>query len=60
MMSTLYIATGLSLVGVAQWLNNTYAPMTSSIKTIHNIVAVVAVWVPRAFGPSANVGSLRF
>jgi len=35
----------LILVGVALWLVNRYIPMASSIKTILNVVVVVAVGV---------------
>jgi hypothetical protein len=40
----------LIVVGVALWLINTYIPMASSIKTILNVVVVVAVsiWVLQA------------
>jgi predicted membrane protein len=42
----------LIVVGVALWLINTYIPMASSIKTILNVVVVVAVaiWVLQAVG----------
>jgi predicted membrane protein len=46
------IVIALIVVGVALWLINTYIPMASSIKTILNIVVVVAVaiWVLQAVG----------
>ncbi len=34
----------LIVVGMALWLVNRYIPMASSIKTILNVVVVVAVW----------------
>lgn len=42
----------LVVVGVLLWLLNTYVPMDSKIKTILNIVVVVAVivWVLRSLG----------
>ena len=42
----------LIVVGMALWLINTYIPMASSIKTILNVVVVVAVaiWVLQAVG----------
>ena len=42
----------LIVVGVALWLINNYIPMASSIKTILNVVVVVAVaiWVLQAVG----------
>jgi len=51
----------LILVGVALWLINNYIPMASSIKTILNIVVVVAVvvWVLQATGLWGNVTSFR-
>jgi predicted membrane protein len=51
----------LIIVGVALWLINRYIPMASSIKTILNIVVVVAVcvWVLQAVGLWSNVTSFR-
>lgn len=42
----------LIVVGVALWLINRFIPMASSIKTILNVVVVVAVgiWVLQAVG----------
>ena len=42
----------LIVIGVGLWLINTYIPMASSIKTILNVVVVVAVviWVLQAVG----------
>ena len=42
----------LIVVGVALWLINRYIPMATSIKTILNVVVVVAVgvWVLKAVG----------
>jgi predicted membrane protein len=42
----------LIIVGMALWLINTYIPMAESIKTILNIVVVVAtcVYVLQVFG----------
>jgi hypothetical protein len=42
----------LIIVGVGLWLINRYIPMASSIKTILNIVVVVAVcvWVLQSTG----------
>ena len=52
----------LIVVGVALWLINTYIPMASSIKTILNVVVVVAVvvWVLQAVGMWGQVTSYRF
>lgn len=51
----------LIVVGVALWLVNGYIPMASSIKTILNIVVVVAVavFVLKAAGLWGNVTSFR-
>jgi hypothetical protein len=52
----------LIVVGVALWLINRYIPMASSIKTILNVVIVIAVcvWVLQAFGLWSTVTSYRF
>lgn len=51
----------LIVVGVLLWLINRYIPMASSIKTILNIVVVVAVvvWVLQAAGLWSSVSSFR-
>ena len=51
----------LIVVGVALWLINRYIPMASSIKTILNVVVVVAVgiWVLKAVGLWASVTNYR-
>ena len=61
-MPLLNIVIVLVVVGVALWLINTYIPMASSIKTILNVVVVVAVgvWVLQAFGLWGQVTSYRF
>ena len=52
----------LIVVGVGLWLINTYIPMAGSIKTILNVVVVVAVaiWVLQAVGMWERVTSYRF
>ena len=52
----------LIVVGVGLWLINTYIPMASSIKTILNVLVVVAVaiWVLQAVGMWGRVTSYRF
>ena len=52
----------LIVVGVALWLINRFIPMASSIKSILNVVVVVAVciWVLQAVGLWANITSFRF
>ena len=51
----------LIVVGVRLWLINTYIPMQSAIKTILNVVVViaVAVWVLQATGLWGSVTSYR-
>lgn len=51
----------LIVVGVALWLINRFVPMASSIKTILNVVVVVAVgvWVLRSVGLWGNLTSYR-
>jgi hypothetical protein len=51
----------LIVVGVALYLINRYIPMASSIKSILNIVVVVAVcvWVLQATGMWGSVANFR-
>ena len=51
----------LIVVGVGLWLINSYIPMASSIKTILNVVVVVAVgiWVLQTVGLWGNLTSYR-
>jgi hypothetical protein len=51
----------LIVVGMALWLINAYIPMASSIKTILNVVVVVAVcvWVLKAAGLWTQVVNYR-
>ena len=60
-MPLLNISIALIVVGVALWLINNYIPMASSIKTILNVVVVVAVgiWVLKVFGLWGQVTSYR-
>jgi hypothetical protein len=55
------IVIALVVVGVALWLINNYIPMASGIKTILNVVVVVAVavWVLQAFGLWGRVTGYR-
>ncbi len=55
------IVVTLIVVGVALWLINRFIPMASSIKTILNVVVVVAVgiWVLKAVGLWGQVTSYR-
>jgi hypothetical protein len=60
-MPLLYLVGVLIVVGMGLWLINTYIPMASSIKTILNVVVVVAVcvWVLKAVGLWGSVTSYR-
>ena len=60
-MPLLSIVVALIVVGVALWLINSYVPMASSIKTILNVVVVVAVcvWVLQAAGLWGHLSSYR-
>ncbi len=51
----------LIVVGVLLWLINTYIPMASAIKTILNVVVVVAVvvWVLQAAGLWGRITSYK-
>ena len=52
----------LVVVGMVLWLINNFIPMAGSIKSILNIVVVVAVsiWVLQAVGLWGRVTSYRF
>jgi predicted membrane protein len=56
------IVVPLIVVGLALWLINNFIPMASSIKTILNVVVVVAVavWVLQAVGMWGRVTSYKF
>jgi hypothetical protein len=56
------IVIALIVVGVALWLINTYIPMASGIKTILNVVVVVAVaiWVLQGVGLWGQISSYKF
>jgi predicted membrane protein len=60
-MPLLNVVLALIVVGVALWLVNNYIPMASSIKTILNVVVVVAVavWALKAVGLWGSVTSYR-
>jgi predicted membrane protein len=58
-MPLINIVIALIIVGMGLWLINRFIPMASSIKTILNVVVVVAVgvWVLQAtglWGPISN------
>jgi predicted membrane protein len=51
----------LIVVGVLLWLINTYIPMQSAIKSIINIIVVIAVvlWVLYGFGIITHSGDIK-
>jgi hypothetical protein len=51
----------LVVVGVILWLINTYIPMQSTIKSILNVVVVIAVviWLLYGFGVISGSGSVH-
>jgi predicted membrane protein len=60
-MPLINLVIGLIIVGVALWLVNNYIPMARSIKTILNVVVIVAVaiWVLQAVGMWGRVTSYK-
>jgi predicted membrane protein len=60
-MPLMSIVIALIVVGVGLYLINTYIPMASSIKTILNVVVVVAVcvWLLQAAGMMGSLSSYR-
>jgi hypothetical protein len=61
-MPLINIVVVLIVVGVALWLINSFIPMAGSIKSILNVVVVIAVgvWVLKAVGMWDRVTSYRF
>lgn len=55
------IVIALIVVGMALWLINRFIPMAGSIKTILNVVVVIAVsvWVLQAAGLWGPISSYR-
>ena len=51
----------LVVVGVIQWVINSYIPMQSTIKKILNVVAVIVViiWLLSVFGLIGNLSTIR-
>ena len=60
-MSLISLVIVLIVVGVLLWAANTYIPMDNKIKTIMNIVVVIAVvlWVLSAFGVLGSLDTIR-
>ena len=61
-MPLINIVIALIVVGVLLWLVNNYIPMAGSIKSILNVVVVVAVviWLLQAVGLWSRVTSYKF
>jgi len=61
-MPLINIVIALIVVGVALWLVNNFIPIASSIKTILNVVVVVAVaiWVLQSVGLWTRIASYKF
>jgi len=60
-MSLIPVLVALMVVGVLLWLVNQYIPMDRKIKTILNVVVVVAVvlWLLYGFGVLGHAGGIR-
>jgi hypothetical protein len=60
-MSLINLVVVLIVVGVLLWAANTYIPMDQKIKTIMNVVVVIAVvlWLLSAFGVLGSLESIR-
>jgi hypothetical protein len=60
-MPLINLVIALIVVGMGLWLINRFIPMASSIKTILNVVVVVAVavWVLQATGLWGPIASFR-
>jgi len=60
-MTLIQLVVVLVVVGVVMWLINSYIPMQHSIKTILNVVVVIAVvlYVLAAFGILGPVSGMR-
>ena len=60
-MSLIGLVLTLVIVGVLLWLINNYVPMDPKIKTIVNVVVVVAVviWPLQVFGILGSVRDIR-
>jgi predicted membrane protein len=61
-MPLIQIVIALIVVGVLLWLINNYIPMASSIKSILNLVVVIAVaiWLLKVFGLWDRVTTFKF
>ena len=60
-MSLISIIVGIVVCGVVLWVVNRYIPMDAKIKTILNVVVVVALvlWLLQAFGVWRYLSHIR-
>lgn len=60
-MSLINLVITLVVVGVGLWAVDTYVPMDRKIKSILNVVVVIAVvvWLLRALGVLGDIGGMR-
>ena len=60
-MSLINLVIVLIVIGVLLWAANTYIPMDNKIKTIMNVVVVIAVvlWLLSAFGVLGSLDTIR-
>lgn len=60
-MSLINLVVVLIVVGVLLWLVNTYIPMDRKIKSILNIVVVIAIviWLLQMFGILGSLSSIQ-
>lgn len=60
-MSLIQLVISLGVIGVILWLINRYVPMQSAIKTIINVVVVIAVilYLLAAFGVLSPLSGFR-
>jgi undecaprenyl pyrophosphate phosphatase UppP len=60
-MPLVHIVLVLIVVGVLLWLINTYIPMDAKIKSLLNIVVLIAViiWLLQAFGVLGPISRVR-
>jgi succinate dehydrogenase hydrophobic anchor subunit len=60
-MSLISVVLVLIIVGIGLWLVNRYIPMDGKIKTILNIVVVIAVvlWLLYGFGVLGRAGGIQ-
>jgi type IV secretory pathway TrbL component len=60
-MSLISLIIVLIVIGVLLWAANTYIPMDNKIKTIMNVVVVIAVvlWLLSAFGVLGSMESMH-